>query len=99
MLSLIPAILLLAFHGPAAVDRFGHEGRLPEALRALERVWTPAENQTSSAEISKQRKALASLAALTADPEFSKALSQLFGFEWEPNQINQIDPTDLSDEI
>ena len=68
MLSLIPALLLLAFHGPAAVERYANEGRLPDALRALERAWTPAEAQAVSEVLSKQRKALASLAALTADP-------------------------------
>jgi hypothetical protein len=99
MLSLIPAILLLAFHGPTAVERFGHEGRLPEALRALERVWTPSESGGFPGSLSTQRKALANLAALTADPEFSKAVSQLFGIELDSDRMDPADPTDLTDEV
>ena len=99
MLSLIPALLLLAFHGPAAVERYAHEGRLPEALRALERAWTPAEAQAVSEALSKQRKALASLVALTADPAFSKALSELFEFELAPDRTDQTDPTDRTDYV
>ena len=84
MLSLIPALLLLALHGPAAVERYGHEGRLPEALRALERVWTPLAQESADSGVSKQCRALASLAALTADPIFSKAVSELLGWDAAP---------------
>ena len=85
MLSLIPAILLLAFHGPSAVERFGHEGRLPEALRALERVWAPQEADAEGEGVGpdKQRRALASLVAMAGDPAFSRAVSQLFGLDLE----------------
>lgn len=89
MLSLIPAILLLAFHGPSAVERFGHEGRLPEALRALERVWAPQEaDSEGEGDVgpSKQRRALASLVAMAGDPAFSRAVSQLFGLEFEVSE-------------
>lgn len=100
MLSLIPAILLLAFHGPSAVERFGHEGRLPEALRALERVWAPqdADSEGEGVGPDKQRRALASLVALAGDPAFSRAVSQLFGFEFEVlEKSDGADFLDLSD--
>ena len=96
MLSLIPAILLLAFHGPSAVERFGHDGRLPEALRALERVWAPqdADAEGEGDRPDKQRRALASLVAMAGDPAFSQAVSQLFGFDSEV--LEKSDGSDLS---
>ena len=101
MLSLIPAILLLAFHGPSAVERFGHEGRLPEALRALERVWTPqeADAEGEGVGLDKQRRALASLVAMGGDPAFSRAVSQLFGLDLEVlEESDESYASDLSDE-
>ena len=95
MLSLIPALLILAFHGPAAVERMGHEGKLPEALRALERVWAPEESESDgeglSPNLEKQRQAFISLARLTSDPEFSRAVSQLFGLTLEVDSFEQLD--------
>src|SRR6185503_20646781 len=102
MLSLIPAILLLAFHGPSAVERFGHEGRLPEALRALERVWSPqeADSEGEGAGPNKQRRALASLVAMAGDPAFSRVVSQLFGLDLEGLQeTDKSDGSDLFDKI
>jgi hypothetical protein len=103
MLSLIPAILLLAFHGPTVVERYGDAGKLPEALRALERVWTPQDSGTSKDEdtpsLEKQRRAFASLAALTADPAFTKAVSQLFGLDGSDLDVSSpSDPSDRSDQ-
>ena len=102
MLSLIPAILLLAFHGPSAVERFGHEGRLPEALRALERVWAPqeADSEGEGYGPEKQRRALASLVAMSGDPAFSRAVSQLFGLDLEGlKETDKADGSDLLDEF
>lgn len=96
MLSLIPALLILAFHGPAAVERMGHEGKLPEALRALERVWAPKESEGEgegegrNPTLEKQRQAFLSLTRLTSDPEFSRAVSQLFGLTIEVAEV--VDP-------
>jgi hypothetical protein len=102
MLSLIPALLLLAFHGPSAVERFGHEGRLPEALRALERVWAPQEADADGEGVGpdKQRRALASLVAMAGDPAFSRAVSQLFGLELEVlDDSDKSDLLDVSDDL
>lgn len=101
MLSLIPAILLLAFHGPSAVERFGHEGRLPEALRALERVWAPQEADADGEGVGpdKQRRALASLVAMAGDPAFSRAVSRLFGIDFQTSAESDVsDKSDVSDE-
>ena len=101
MLSLIPALLLIAFHGPSAVERFGHEGRVPEALRKLEQVLAPVESDAEDEEntgLSRQRKAFASLVALSTDPAFSKAISELFGLGLELSvSMHRTDLSDLAD--
>lgn len=79
MLSLIPALILIAFHGPSGFERLAHEGRLPDALRALERVLAPeeAESGDENGHSGPQcgRKSLGSWSALFWGPEFTQALS------------------------
>jgi hypothetical protein len=97
MLSLIPALLLLAFQGPSALERFEHDGRLPEALRALERVWAPQGSDEGIKGDSRRRKVYQSLAALTSDPAFSQAVSEIFGLELAAEPRVPADATDLTD--
>lgn len=86
MLSLLPALLILAFQGPTALERMGHrEGRLPEALRALERAFSspqsPIEASSDARSMGEQRakEAFVRLAALTSDAAFFAAVAELFG--------------------
>lgn len=80
MLSLIPALILIVFHGPSGVERLAHEGRLPDALRALERVLHPAEaDGRADSELGDEKRAKAGFYEWTPivwGPELTQALSQ-----------------------
>ncbi len=89
MLSLVPVLLLIAFQGPAALERFGTSERLPEALRALERVLSASRDEEASdaatvsgakglspSESSKRYATLATDAALCA------AIAQILSLEF-----------------
>lgn len=84
MLSLIPAILLLAFQGPSALERLGHEGRLPSALRALERALiaqsaraeSDSKTPVKAVSTAEAKRVFAQLAALTSGPAFTAAIAQ-----------------------
>lgn len=82
MLPLIPALLLLAMHGPSGLERLNHEGKLPKAIRVLERVLASVELRTVDKKTSllegETERALRSLSVIAAHPEFSKALWELF---------------------
>ncbi|HRK22726.1 MAG TPA: hypothetical protein PLX06_13005 [Fimbriimonadaceae bacterium] len=87
MLSLIPALILIAFHGPSGVERLAHEGRLPDALRALERVLAPAESDASDGQsanrLREAKSTLGSWSSLLWGAEFTQVLSQFLQFEFE----------------
>ena len=76
MLPFLPALLLLILNGPAGLDRMAHDGRLPEALRALnDRI--QVEGISASGAKLEQEIALASLLASHGDPDLSQALAEL----------------------
>ena len=65
MLPILPVLLLLFFQGPANIERMAHEGRLPAAIEAIQRL---------DGEASAEREAFASLLAASKDADFTQAL-------------------------
>ena len=66
MLPILPALLLLFLQGPANIERLAHEGRLPAALEAVQRI----EGHSDAS--------LAALLAASSTTELSSALLALF---------------------
>ena len=76
MLPLLPALLLLILQGPSSVERMALDGRLPAALEAIHRQMESQDHKSPS--VSKADEAmLASLLALSVDPQVSHALIKL----------------------
>lgn len=76
MLPLLPALLLLILQGPSSVERMALDGRLPAALEAIHRQMESQDHKSPA--VSKAEEAmLASLLALSNDPQVSHALIKL----------------------
>jgi len=86
MLPLLPALLLLILQGPSSVERMALDGRLPAALEAIHRHMESRDHQSPA--VSKADEAmLASLLALSSDPQVSHALIKLLSLG-EPFQAS-----------
>jgi hypothetical protein len=72
MWPLLPALILLLLQGPANVERMALDGRLPAALEALQ-ARMPDQDVSARG----QAVALASLLAVSGDPQLSHALFAL----------------------
>jgi hypothetical protein len=75
MLSLVSALVLLALNGPAAVERLEQQGRLPAALRALERAWAPPQETDAVSGLADSRETIG-ISPWEAQLELAQALTE-----------------------
>jgi|GEM_PF-1135084 len=76
MLPLLPALLLLILQGPSSIERMALDGRLPAALEAIHQQME-SRDHTSPAMSKADEAMLASLLAMSGDPQVSHALIKL----------------------
>ncbi len=76
MLPLLPALLLLILQGPSSIEKMALDGRLPAALEAIHQQMESRDHKSPA--MSKADEAmLASLLAMSGDPQISHALIKL----------------------
>ncbi len=88
MLPILPALLLLILQGPSSVERMALDGRLPAALEAVSRRMEAQDHRSGSIEKA-DAAVLASLLALSGDPDLSHALFQLLTLDQGPSPAHQ----------
>ena len=80
MLPILPALLLLILQGPSSIEKMALDGRLPAALEAVSRQMEAQDHRSGSIERA-DATVLASLLALSGDPNLSHALIQLLSLD------------------
>lgn len=80
MLPILPALLLLILQGPSSIEKMALDGRLPAALEAVSRRMEAQDHRSGSIEKA-DAAVLASLLALSGDPDLSHALIQLLSLD------------------
>jgi hypothetical protein len=80
MLPILPALLLLILQGPSSIEKMALDGRLPAALEAVSRRMEAQDHRSGSIEKA-DAAVLASLLALSNDPDLSKALFCLLALD------------------
>lgn len=80
MLPILPALLLLILQGPSSIEKMALDGRLPAALEAVSRRMEAQDHRSGSMEKA-DAAVLASLLALSGDPDLSHALIQLLSLD------------------
>lgn len=80
MLPILPALLLLILQGPSSIEKMALDGRLPAALEAVSRKMEAQDHRSRSIERA-DAAVLASLLALSGDPDLSHALFQLLSLD------------------
>jgi hypothetical protein len=94
MLPLIPALILLLLNGPANIERLAEVGALPAALAAIQqRIDSPSRQTVASARA--DQLALASLLSMSADPQLSRALAQIFSIQVANEPVASVKPAEL----
>lgn len=84
MLPILPALLLLILQGPSSIEKMALDGRLPAALEAVSRRMEAQDHRSGSIEKA-DAAVLASLLALSGDPDLSHALIQLLSLDQGPD--------------
>lgn len=96
MLPILPALLLLILQGPSSIEKMALEGRLPAALEAASRRMEAQEHRFGSTEKA-DAAVLASLLALSGDPDLSHALYQLLSLDQGTSLWTTVDSPESGD--
>lgn len=98
MLPILPALLLLILQGPSSIEKMALDGRLPAALEAVSRQMEARDHLTGGSSEA-DAAVLASLLALSGDPDLSHALFQLLAIEPSIGKVTQTQKIEPDDQI
>ncbi len=98
MLPILPALLLLILQGPSSIEKMALDGRLPAALEAVSRQMEARDHLTGGSSEA-DAAVLASLLAMSGDPDLSHALFQLLAIEPSIGKVTQTQKIEPDDQI